>query len=122
MLVCCMSWVIIRMENNKMQEQNNKMPSQSELRDLELKAIEKSEKGDRSYRKKYRQMASPITCYDCGKIFTTLRTVPDPTPRSTFKRGTHKKIRNKLPLRGPDGNIVYICNECIRKRAKGLKK
>lgn len=107
-----------------MEEKQEKITGQPTLEQqklIESMAIEKSEKGDKHYRKKYRKTATPITCIDCGVIFSTLRTLPEPQPQSSFKRAGHKKLRNKKVLKDPSGNTVYMCNACIEKRAKGVK-
>ena len=102
-----------------MQEQN-KMLTNTEIRQLESKAIDKVEKGDKPYRKAYKKSFKQVTCYDCGD-FQNLRLITSSESKSSFKRTTHKKNRNKLPLLSPDGSKVYMCPECIKKRAKSIK-
>ena len=108
-----------------MEEKQGKIIGQPTLEQqklIESMAIEKSEKGDRDYRKKYRKTAGPVSCIDCGKIYTTLRTLPEPQSQSSFKRPGSKYNRNRKVLKDNNGNVVYMCNACIEKRAKGENK
>lgn len=98
----------------------DKTVTKEELRQLESEAIEKSEKGDKPYRKKYRKSFTLVTCYDCS-TFQNLRLI-SVKKESSFKRGGHKKNRNPVPIKDNDGNSVYLCPRCIEKRAKGVNK
>ena len=37
------------------------------------------------------------------------------------KIAAEKKNRNRKVLKDNNGNVVYMCNACIEKRAKGAK-
>ena len=103
-----------------MQEQNEKQTiSSEEITQLENTAIESSVKGDKPYRKKYRQGFDLVTCHDCGK-FQNLILITEER-KSSFKRATHKKNRNRIPLLTPGGNKVYLDKECLIKRVKASK-
>jgi len=103
-----------------MQEQNEKQITQEELRKLEENAVEKFEKGDKPYHKKYRKKYTPILCYTC-KSGNNLILITD-TRESSFKKNTHKKNRNRVPLLDKDGNKIYLCKECLIKRAKKARE
>ena len=103
-----------------MQEQDKKQTiSKEEITQLENSAIESSVKGDKSYRKKYRQGFTLVTCHDCGKSQNLILITEE--RKSSFKRATHKKNRNRVPLLTPDGNKVYLDRECLIKRVKANK-
>ena len=70
-----------------MQEQE-KLTSE-EIIQLENSAIESSVKGDKSYRKKYRQGFTLVTCHDCGKSQNLILITEE--RKSSFKRAGHKK-------------------------------
>ena len=92
-------------------------PTLGQQKVIESEAIEKSEKGDKSYRKVYRPIGNLVTCYDCG-VFQDLRLVTDERKYS-FKRAGHKKNRNRVAILDNEGNHVHMCMSCIKKRATG---
>ena len=102
-----------------MQEQEKQTITSEEIKKLEENAIESSTHGDKPYRKKYRQGFDLVTCHDCGK-FQNLILITEER-KSSFKRATHKKNRNRIPLLTPDGNKVYLDKECLIKRVKQSK-
>ena len=95
-----------------------KQPSKEEIKLMESQAIDKSEHGDRSYRKKYRKTYTSVTCASCG-VFYNLRTVPQAI-QDTFKREGHKKNRNPKALQH-ESKTVYLCKDCYDKVEKQAK-
>ena len=102
-----------------MQEQEKQTISKEEITQLENSAIESSVKGDKSYRKKYIQGFTLVTCHDCGKSQNLILITEE--RKSSFKRAGHKKNRNRVPLLTPGGNKVYLDKECLIKRVKASK-
>lgn len=101
-------------------EQEQRVLSKEDIKQLENIAVEKSEHGDKPYRKKYVQGFDLVTCHDCGK-FQNLILITDER-KNSFKRSSHKKNRNRVALLDSKGNKVYLDRECIQKRIKKSKE
>src|SRR5574344_569098 len=90
------------------------------IQELESHVEESFMKGDKPYRKVPRNFVKPVFCHDC-KTMQNLILITEER-KSSFKRATHKKNRNRIPLLTPNGEKVYLCKDCLIKRAKKVKQ
>lgn len=89
------------------------------IQELESHVEESFMKGDKPYRKVPRNFVKPVFCHDCKTTQNLILITKE--RESSFKKITHKKNRNRIPLLTPNGEKVYLCLECLKKRAKKVK-
>lgn len=103
------------MQEKKFLKEEEKTQQPVNIQELESQVVESAMHGDKPYRKVPRMFAKPVFCFDC-KTTHNLILITEPKTTS-FKRVGHKKNRNRTPIVDNNGNKVYLCSSCLKKRA-----
>ena len=97
------------------EKEETKIQQPVNIQELESQVVESAMHGDRPYRKRPRNFVKPVLCFDC-KTTHNLILITEPK-QSSFKCTGHKKNRNRTPIVDNNGNKVYLCSSCLKKRA-----